>query len=446
MLALFWAYFGLGLILLGYYEAAVPLSASFQGITNFYVSPTTLSVGCLVWGVVAFAWWWALAQCESRKKLDRKEIRQMCGGVLLLLIAGVLAKPVSSIDLFIYIINGRQIVHHGHSPYLYTPADSLPDPFLEQIGTVWFHVTAPYGVVALALFSAATLIPWPTLWSAMVGMKAMMGIGVVALVPVLSRMLRDDPLRYTKIAMMVSSPLVIWLYVVDGHNDILGLLTLLWAVQLAKERRPAWSALVLALACGVKIVFLVVVPVLFCWLARHSQRLSTIFTAVFSLAYGAMAAIGKGGEFAMTVYTDEIGLGLANFVPRIFWFFDLPYSQVKLGSDIVFLVFGAVLCLSLLLGRFSDDPMFPTALVCTVLVLSRTFWQAWYSIWFWPLLALCVRRKEAFFQIMALWMVSVPLYSSHLIEMRDLKIAAMVFLSLFIVIRERRRIASSEQK
>ncbi len=425
---------------MGYFEATVPDAAAFKSQSAFFLSPTTISIMFLLWGLVALSWLHIMAKEEAKRgPYTGRTLYLLVGGVLLVLGVATVVKPVSTIDLYLYIVYGRQIVVHHQSPYISTPADSLPDPFADQLSRTWFDVTSAYGPVALALFSLVAWMPWPTLWSAMVGMKALMTASTLGLAPILFSRLRGEPARMAKTLAIVANPLVVWLYVVDAHLDILSLLLLLLAVESARRERPGWSAVATALACGVKLPFVIVVPVLFCWLFRKSQRYSTVYLATFSLLYGGMVAFSGGGDFAVTVVQDDFGLGLANLVPRFFWFFDWSPRDIRLGSDLVFVLFGAGLCYLLLAGKFSNDPMFPTALTCTVFVLTRTFWQSWYSVWFWPLLALSTRRSHVYIQVIALWTICIPLYTSRLIFMRDILAAMVILASVALVVIDRRR-------
>lgn len=439
MLGLFYVWLGLGLLILGYLEAVVPELATYKGGSSLYISITSVAMMFLVWSLAWLAWVVAMGNEEERMGAYRgKTLSVLIGGWVLVIGVATLCRPATTVDLFYYILHGRLGAVHGMSPYLFTPADAPADPFSTQIGRVWFNHTSPYGPLALALFTLVSWIPWPTLWSATVGMKFLVTLFAVGLAPLLYSFFHGEKARLTKTAAIVTNPLFVWLFVLDAHCDVMAFFFLLLAALAAKYDRPSWAGAAVAAACATKVAFLILVPVMFCWFFARSQRGSTVFLATYALLYAPVVWLTGGGDVAVMALQEEFGLGLANFVPRFFWFFHWSASDIRLGSDLVFIALGGALCVLLLMGRWRDDVVFPLAAVCGLFVLTRTFWQTWYSIWYWPLLAMSARRLSVYFQTLALWTVSISLYMSLLLQMRDIMAGLVLMAGYALVLRDRR--------
>jgi len=168
--------------------------------------------------------------------------------------AGVLAwaYPVTSTDIFDYLFRSHMLAERGANPYLVLPNQFKTDPWLRYIG--WPNAPSAYGPLweviglQLARWGGVSLLGNVLLLKAL-AIAAFAAVGYV-----IQNLVRAERRQQLAVYLWLWSPLALWEFAANGHNDgllVLSLLGALWAVR----RDQHWVA-VLALTAGALFKFL----------------------------------------------------------------------------------------------------------------------------------------------------------------------------------------------
>lgn len=374
-----------------------------------------------IWSIVLllFLWsavtlWWLKGfqrmSASGCSNLPGEWVGQAATGVFLVGALACWCKPFLSSDPFYYVAYGRQFAVLGLNPYEQNLYASVSDPIIGQVDKTWFQNVAFYGPVALALYAIPNLIlGQSSLMELVVFLKFLwlffyLGVGWLAL-----KYWAALPDRLARTVTVLASPVLLWYGLVDGHVDLLILFFLLLTASLMKAGKAVPSALSLAAAASIKIVGIVSLPVCFFWWLNRSKKGAAVFSATFLVVYGGIYFALKGGEYPRVVEFTKLwnNLEAANLVPRLLGHTSLELTQVQLLSNLLF--YGTVLAVSLLTWRgvFGSDPALPMAWVMAALFLTRTYFQPWYTLWFWPLLWFSDVDGRTFRGQFYLWTVTV---------------------------------------
>lgn len=254
-------------------------------------------------GIAALALAWAGlgARVIAGPPVPLRRLRQVAA----LWAAPLLVAPVVlSSDMFTYLGQGG-VAHLGLDPYLLGPGLALhPGPLLASVPRVWRTTPAPYGPAFLALTAVLSGVAPHHMVAAVLGIRALDGVGLVLLawsLPRLARANGGDPARATWLGLC--SPLVLLAYVLSGHNGALmvGLLAAGLALAAGSDRRQPAALAVCTLAAMVKAPAAAGVVVLgLAWARRGAdrrqvgRRLALGAAAVASTAVAVTLACGLG--------------------------------------------------------------------------------------------------------------------------------------------------------
>ncbi len=410
----FLLYVGIGALVMLLTDLAVPPAEALASRTFLHLSPMTSSAFLLAWGVTAIFWFRSQATEELAAGPPK-------GGALIFFVTGILflwgvacyVKPVLSTDVNLYIGMGRQIVVYGQSPYLLPLDATLPDAFLFQMAKGWLDNTSPYGPLALGLFALVCLVPLPSLLAYIVAMKIAMATFLLGIGAVLWWSLDKDRLRFTKTVAVIANPVVIWYAVVDCHVDVMLLFFFLLSVELARRNRPVLAAVSFACACVVKIFAILVSPVIFFWIASRSHRNAVWYASVYGLIFGAVSFFSGNGELAILAEYNPNSMSRAGIVPALLWGLGSSIPTAKTLSFCVLALVFSGLCVAVYLGWFPKELGIPVALVTVAYVFTGLFWQPWYTLQYWPLLALVAREVRTHEIIVGAWLVCMPFYHAN---------------------------------
>jgi len=208
-----------------------------------------------------------------------------------LMSAGVLAwaYPVTSTDIFDYLFRSHMLAEYGANPYLALPNQFKTDPWYRYIG--WPNAPSAYGPlwevigVQLARWGGSSLLGNVLLLKAL-------AIGAFGACGYLIQ--RLAPQRWQQLAVYVWmwSPLALWEFAANGHND--GLLVVSLLAALAAVRRSRYWVAVLALTAGALFKFL---PALFlplvvlAWMRRERRWPQQLAIGAWSLVLFAVPVV-----------------------------------------------------------------------------------------------------------------------------------------------------------
>ncbi|MCA9790884.1 MAG: DUF2029 domain-containing protein [Candidatus Eremiobacteraeota bacterium] len=370
----------------------------------------TIFFTLLAW--VAITAWWVhgFYKLKVKDSIPGEWLGHALAGLVPLALLAAWCKPFLSVDTTYYVAYGRQLAVLGLNPYQVNLYASETDPIISQVSHMWFGTTALFGPVALALYAVPNLlVPNPQLLQLATVLKFLWLPFYFSLGALVLAHWSDDENRLTMALAVVANPILLWLGLVDGHVDILITLFMALTAYLMSKDRPEWSAVALSLAASLKLVAIVVLPVCFFWWLSQSVRKALRFSAVFVALYGGLYLAVRGGEYlAVIEFTKNWdNLVAANLVPALLNRLHLELHQVQRYSNLVFYATVAAVCWPTWRGRFEKNPALPMGLAMGGLVLTRTYFQPWYTLWFWPLLWFACKDFKSFYQQLGLWTLTV---------------------------------------
>lgn len=333
--------------------------------------------------------------------------RQVC--VFLLMAFAILFRviggttfPILEDDFYRYLWDGRMTWQTG-SPYNLAPSSAFGDESLNERfqlildGINYPDVTTIYGPTCQWLFALAYLVAPGEVWPLQVILGGV-DLGVIAILLKLA--------KPNSVLLYAWCPLIIKEFVITAHPDVLGVVFLLLALLLHRPQKMLIVGVLMALAAGVKIFALLLLPFVlqFYWRAW----LGFIITAiVIALPFGVLQAWLPGGLSAM---------GSS-------WLFNAPlYSllggwlsitQIKLLLLFALAVFCAIefwrsVVKALILGGPQSIPLHQRIrgdLLYGALFLCAPAFNAWYLVW---LLPFAVLRPSLW-----AWLASVTILLSY---------------------------------
>lgn len=178
--------------------------------------------------------------------------RWLWGGALIATGALAWAYPVTSTDIFDYLFRSHMTATYGANPYLEPPRQFKDDPWIRYVG--WPNAPSAYGPLweligwRMVLWGGSSLIANVLLLKAL-AIAAFLGSGLV-----IQHLTRTQRWQQLAVFLWLWSPLALWEFAANGHNDgllVVALLLALWAVR----RDRHWLA-VLALTAGALFKFL----------------------------------------------------------------------------------------------------------------------------------------------------------------------------------------------
>lgn len=326
-----------------------------------------LSVSAIC-ATLSFAVWFYHWQADKEVSLSLLIIF-----AVLFRIIGIFSYPVLEDDGFRYLWDGSMTIEYG-SPYGYIPADffdneNLSIRFEEILGLINYpSIATIYGPLCQVVFALAYVIAPGELWPLQL-IFAIADIGVVLLLLKLAR-----PLW---VLLYAWSPLVIKEFAFTAHPDVLGVFFLLSAYVLFKQKKFAWVGLCVALAAGVKIFAIVLLPFLFKFQWR-AYLLFILTVMLLALPWGFTQAWFPEGLKTMS---DD-------------WLFNAPiYSllgkwlSINTTKIILLSIYAsvmAVICFRYLFIKQAQVNLFRPDLIFLGLFLCTPALNAWYLVWLLP--------------------------------------------------------------
>ena len=376
-----------------------------------WVAPLISWIAVLV-GAIGFV----AALVASRRGWQPSPKRLMAGSVLAVL-ALMLTIPVGSGDPLYYVAYGR-IATLGHSPYVAASNHFLParDPVAAAVRQYVPLPPSRYGPVATLSEEAAAAIGGDSPARILFWLKVWNAVAYLALVFVLDRLMRPDRMRRVRAHLMWSlNPLMLFLTMADGHNDVLAAVlaaTALFAVRKSAARHAFWAGILLVLATAIKASYALFVAGA-AWAGRRSPR------ALWALAAGVTAVLVPtylvGGRRVVADTTlGLVGGEHTNLLWYEFGRFTGLGRAVEVTNVAGLLACGA-LALVLLWRLPPGSPGLPgvrvTLALALALVIASPYQQAWYDAMIFPLLAVIAASRldwVAAAHAVALTVISVP--------------------------------------
>ena len=314
--------------------------------------------------------------------------------------------PILEDDFYRYLWDGA-VTSHGINPYAHAPSAAATPPGLgmlaAQSGDIVERVNYPglrtiYPPVAQAAFAAAH---WLAPWS-LTGWRVMVIVFELAALGLLFALLRDMNRSPLWSALYWWNPLAIVQLTNAGHMDAIILPFVLGAIWLGSRGRVFLASGSLALAVGVKVWPVLLLPLLLGPIRSNRKKLITAATVFFILT-GLLAvpvllagldqtsgflAYGRHWQVNDALFTVIAWLVANAATPLVAADFDTSFlARLLIGAGLL----GTSLWLAR--GRVVDAETLSShaMIVVAALFLLSPAQYPWYYVWLLPLLALTPR-------------------------------------------------------
>jgi alpha-1,6-mannosyltransferase len=308
------------------------------------------------------------------------------------------AVAIAETDHFRYLWDGA-VLANGHNPYAIAPADAANTPHLATLARIgsatltginFPEYRTIYPGVAQALFALAhSLKPW-----SLDGLRILLLALDITTVAFLITLLRTFGLSPLWAAAYWLNPLVVLVAANQAHIDAALPPFILGALIAINAKRPATAAISLALAVGIKVWPLLLVPLFIRQLWPDTRKVATLLIA------GAIATLAVMGPLLYSTLASGSGLtayagGWAMNNPFYLWLVwglwatlpaAIPSDQMLRG---ILALTTCALAIAQTRAPIADLRDLTTrALICTAALfyLSPTEFP-WYALWFLPLAA-----------------------------------------------------------
>lgn len=375
-------------------------------------------------GLAVMVWaWWDL----RRAGLTPAQWRN----IMLLWAAPLLvAAPLQSRDMYSYAAQG-QLLNEGLSPYTNGVRDMESD-WVAHTSAIWLASPSPYGPFWLMLARAVAMVSGGSILIALLGFR-LLGVGALLLaawaVTEISTRLELSPQRAAMVAWLaLANPFVLTQVVGGGHNDALVTALILVAVVRAWDGRLGIASMLVALAAMIKVTAVVALPfIALLWLVvwgpvTFQGLVKALARAVgYAAVPSVLLSLGLGLGFAWMVpvggleegISPSLVSGVGIVLGTIAEFFGADPTIVEstvqasqsagvlLMAIVLVITFVAVAGRELLDSARGEDTRLAAQRVivglavglATTAVLAPTI-RTWYILWFLPVAALAVTRKD----------------------------------------------------
>ncbi|RFA10660.1 hypothetical protein B7R54_16695 [Subtercola boreus] len=304
------------------------------------------------------------------------------------------AVPLYSRDLFAYVGQGR-LMAGGFNPYV-DGISAIQGWFNIGVDPMWANAKTPYGPVYLAIEEATVTVAGTSPIVAvalfrLIAIVSALGIAYFAYRIAVLRQVPPDKMLW----LVLASPVVMFNFVVAGHNDALMLALLLAGVYAALRKHPILGILLITASVGVKPIAVLALPIVgIIWAGQNRTLRSTIKYWVVTVALsgavlGALGLLmGIGFGWVLTLATPgsvshwyaPVNI-LAIAVGGAFGAFgldgELPADIIKFAAIGVMVIVVAWVMLT----KRNLDPLMRLALAFTATVILSPVIHPWYAAW-----------------------------------------------------------------
>jgi len=313
-----------------------------------------------------------------------------------------LTLPLTSRDIFYYIIEGRVLGIHVANPYLQPPSAFPNDPLFPY--TNWPDYTSPYGPLWLLLSAGLALLAGESLLWNVCLFKVIAVLGYFACAGLIGAILRacGRPVL-PGVVLWLWNPLVLLEYPGAGHNDVLMLAAVLLGLWLYLSSRARLALAAVAAAATVKWVALVILPLLLwhqlaplaSWRVRAwaAVRLTWLSLLIIGVTFGAFwageATFGPVREASH--YYSSIG-----HVVRIVleWFVSPRLASGLVRATIALALAAGYLVIMWRVPGDTERLLDGAVWAMFLLLVLWPFFVPWYCVWAVALVATLGARRR----------------------------------------------------
>ncbi|MFH1664920.1 MAG: hypothetical protein ABIA77_02115 [Candidatus Omnitrophota bacterium] len=353
---------------------------------------------------------------SSNLKNDENRIFPVTWAVFLLLYCAAIP-PLFSIDLYEYVIRGRMQALYGLNPFWITPEAVPEDPLYPVI--FWKTVTTVYGPLWSALSAAIVKLSSPNAFYNIAGFKLVsfiLHLSSGAMIFLLAR--KTDPERTKYITFLyLFSPYLIFMNLIENHNDVLMVFLMLAAFYLLTEKRYALSVTAIILSASAKFISIILLPLFLIHIHKSGLRLKDkIYLALKISAvnavilYALFVPYGLNlGNISSSIHATQLRLDTNTFTYITYNLLSLFNPAIDIQrfcsfSNITFALFCLGIYLFYLLRARVEkiDTLITVSLAVFIAYFLTASFQFgnWYLSWIAPLILLSRFPKKNLFFIL----------------------------------------------
>lgn len=341
--------------------------------------------------------------------------------------------PVTSCDIYLYISYGRELAVLGFNPYVTALDGLVRDAVISQLQIdYWKQYTAPYGPLAVLLFSGLNIISDQEPVALLIVFKACFFLCYAGSSIAAFYLIKNihAKLPITSLYAFFGNPCVVYMLLIDSHVDGLIVFFLLLGFLALFHDKLAYAGLAFGCACCIKVTMFGIVPLIGLEIFNQARKQANIlkFYSFFMALFLVMLffyIVTKGGELkAVVAFATDV---------RITYFGPLPQLIDRLEQKILNIVFPAkpfdltpisravstaLLIFALLIVYVKQfklgslETLLKLAgLALAVTAVAMNWFMPWYIIWGMPLIILSQTELRLKFCFLVTATLMILLYS-----------------------------------
>jgi len=422
----------IGIILIGCFSGLNVLSKYFRYDELRYDQPVLAMVGILIFSGLIYLFF---VRNISQIKMAPKMLILIIGTGLVLRGLMFFSVPMLEDDYYRYLWDGA-VTANGYSPYEYSPIEILegddrtPDK-LKSLGLDSRHIIQRinhphlrtiYPPLSQAVFSLAYwLHPWH-----IISWRIILFVFDAITLVLLGLILKGQQRPLTQLAIYWLNPLFIKEIYNSAHMDLIIFPFVLGAMFLSQRRHHIGAVILLALATGVKIWPIILMPLILKPIVKDLRQLIPVllgFGVFFYLIFFPGYLSNLDSESGLRAYSQSWENN-ASFFSLILWgaqwvlpIFDVHPGHGQILSRMIIILF-AICWMSFFVCKRSnsDDGIFARSLgiVAVIFLVSPTQFP-WYYTWLIPFLTI-----RPSFSLLILTILLPLYYTRYYLEPRNM--------------------------
>jgi hypothetical protein len=368
-------------------------------------NPNGLLVAAVLVGALQSAFLFVIYKSLHRNPLDTIVVSAIASGAIVLLLISLLARNISSNDVYAYVGYGKLGLAQAYEPQ----AHELPTAY-GLVGELWGDPMPPcyYGplwvlIAQTAMSFAGSVVQGVYIWRA---------IGLASFIAILI-LLRAKGLSPDIIALVALNTGFVELFVAEAHNDLLAV-ALTLAATIAVRKLPLLAAVLIAAAALIKLPFIALGFLAFSSKTTLRRGIGYMTVAVVLTVLGSLA-------FGGSHYFADLLLRLNHPPPR-----EVPIvAWAKFSMRALFAIALAAVLLAFIWRKYLGN-----SVSLSFIGLSMLKSHPWYLIWAMPYAWLDEKS-------LVVYLIAFPLVASLMFTKLATPVLCVTFTLLDLALRTR---------